>query len=70
MYLLDLLFTLPSGIDVRIKFDGNPDVFCLRTGRRNTGESAARLTREGHCESVVHDVIPLWSTRELLIKCN
>lgn len=70
MYLLDLLFTLPPHVHVRIKFDGSPDEFCFTTGERNTGKNVGLLAKEKRDGSHVHDCIPLWGARELYLKCT
>ena len=70
MYLLDLLFTLPPNVHVRVKFDGNPNEFCFTTGKRNTGKNVGELSRDGHAESKVHDTYPLWHAQELYLKCT
>ena len=70
MYLFDFLFTLQPDIYVRIKFIGEPNTYCFRTGRRSTGKAVSDLSKQKKDNVKVHNVYCLWHAQELYIECS
>lgn len=70
MYLTDLLFRLPKGVFVRIRFDGESEQFCFTTGTRRTGDKVLELMEHGKDACKVYEITPLWHAQELYIRCS